>query len=235
MHRIPHGIQDAVQGPGPPLNPARSSCSLRDNGSHVELATSYESPGTAHGIPHRIPHGVLKSTRNSGSRTQQDPALKSAWNSRSLRGHGPRVRYMHVTLNPARGLVSSVRSDMWAPGSGTISCIQDHVRVSGRHRSVGNHWLDCMAAYAAPRGTRDPETCIVSRIESHMELRSPYEVRDTAWSPAWPSRSRTTSRAPNGIPRGFPDPARDPGSWLVQPKMNSGHTTTAMIPQWVPH
>ena len=127
------------EGPGPPLNRTRSSCLVRDNGSHVELATSYESPGTAHGIPHGIPHGVLKSTRNSGSRTQQDPALKSAWNSRSLRGHGPRVRYMHVTLNPARGLVSRVRSYMWAPGSGTISCIQDHVRVSGRHRSLGNH------------------------------------------------------------------------------------------------
>ena len=70
-----------------------------------------------------------------------------------------------------------------------------------------------------------------SRIESHMELRSPYEVRDTAWSPAWPSRSRTTPRAPNGIPRVGPDPVRDPGSSLVHPAKNPGHPTTALTPQ----
>ena len=33
---------------------------------------------------------------------------------------------MHVILDPARGLVCTFVSHMWAPGSGTISRILDH-------------------------------------------------------------------------------------------------------------
>ena len=202
MHRIPHGIQDAVQGPGPPLNPARSSCSLRDNGSHVELETSYEVPGTAHGIPHGIPHPVLKSTWNSGSRTQQDPALKSAWNSRSLRGHGPRVRYMHVTLNPARRLVSRVRSHMWAPGSGTISRILDHGITYGS-RADFEAW-----------GIID--RTVWRHLQVRVGLRILRHGSDPALNPTWNSVTHTRSGTPHGAPLGPPGPVRHPG-----PRMES--------------
>ena len=184
MHRIPHGIQDAVQGRGPSLNPARSSCSLRDNGSHVELETSYEVPGTAHGIPHGIPHPVLKSTRNSGSRTQQDPALKSAWNSRSLRGHGPRVRYMHVTLNPARGPRGPARYPVSRITYGSRADIEAWGIID---RTVGQH------------------------LQLRVGLGILRHASDPALNPTWNSGARTSSGTPHGSPLGHPGPVRHPG------------------------
>ena len=111
-------------------NPSRSSCFLRDNGSHVELPHPCDIPGTAHGTRHGITNPVLKSTRNSGSRTLQDTALKSAWNARSRM----------VPLSPARGLGSSVRSRTGAPG--THCGIMDVVLWPEFHAGCTNRYPD---------------------------------------------------------------------------------------------
>ena len=125
--------------------------------------------------------------------------------------------------------MSSVRDSMEDPGPRTASGIPCGIPCYSTGFKPGA--VTSSGCGPSMRDATLDKAWLGSRIESHMELRSPYEVRDTAWSPAWPSRSRTTPRAPNGIPRVGPDPVRDPGSSLVHPAKNPGHPTTALTPQ----